>query len=82
MVDAVRAGRFHVWPIRSVDQGMELLTRMPVGEPDADGRYPEDSVNGIVERRLTEFAERQRKFEHGDEERDEEEGRGEDTEHR
>lgn len=37
---------------------MELLTDMPMGEPDEKRRYPEESINGKVDRRLAEFAER------------------------
>ena len=45
VVDAVAAGRFHVYPIATIDEGIELLTGVPAGEPDAEGRYPEGTVN-------------------------------------
>lgn len=56
VVEAVRAGRFHVWPVRTVDEGIELLTGLPAGERDEKGRFPEGSVNAMVEERLLEFA--------------------------
>jgi lon-related putative ATP-dependent protease len=62
VVAAIREERFHVFPVATVDQGIELLTGMPAGEPDADHRYPEDSVNGKVQRRLEEMAEKMVKF--------------------
>ncbi|MGD2115492.1 MAG: ATP-binding protein [Acidobacteriota bacterium] len=65
VVDAVREGRFHVWPVETVDQGMRLLTGLPMGERDAAGRYPEGSVNARVEARLVELAEQARKFASG-----------------
>ena len=60
--EAVKAGRFHIYPVSSVDQGIEILTGVPAGEPDADGSFPEDTVNGRVERRLAELAEAARAF--------------------
>ena len=62
VVDAVAAGRFHVYPVASIDQGIEILTGVPAGQRDALGQFPESSVNGRVERRLAEFAERVRSF--------------------
>jgi lon-related putative ATP-dependent protease len=56
VVEAVRAGRFHVWPVRTVDEGIELLTGLPAGERDERGRFPDGSVNAVVEERLLEFA--------------------------
>ncbi len=59
---AVSEGRFHVYAVETVDQGMELLTGMPAGERDEEGNYPADSVNGRVEERLRELARRRRAF--------------------
>jgi lon-related putative ATP-dependent protease len=57
VVEAVAAGRFHVFPVKTVDQALELLTGAPAGERDDAGRFPGDSVNGRVEARLRAFAE-------------------------
>jgi lon-related putative ATP-dependent protease len=57
VVDAVEAGRFHLHAIRSVDEGMELLTGLLAGERDASGQFPEGSVNARVESRLVQLAE-------------------------
>lgn len=57
VVEAVREERFHVYPIQTVDQGLELLTGVEVGELDEEGRYPEDTINGRVARRLETLAE-------------------------
>ena len=56
VVEAVRAGRFHVWPVRTIDEGIELLTGVPAGDRSGDGRFPAESVNGRVEDRLQRFA--------------------------
>lgn len=58
VVEAVAAGRFHIYPVTHIDEGIELLTGIPAGEPDADGVYPEGSVNRRVQDRLREYARR------------------------
>jgi len=59
---AVEEGRFHIWAVRTVDEGMEVLTGMPAGERQADGTYPEGTINYLVDRRLREMAETMRRF--------------------
>ncbi len=56
VVDAASAGLFHVYPVESVDQAVELLTGVSAGEPAGAGTAPADSVNGRVGRRLGELA--------------------------
>jgi predicted ATP-dependent protease len=56
VVDAVRAGRFHIYAVEHVDQAAALLTDLPAGQPDAAGRWPSASLNGRVQTRLTELA--------------------------
>jgi lon-related putative ATP-dependent protease len=52
IVAAVAEGKFHIYPIATVDEGIEMLTGVPAGERDADGNYPPESVNGRVMARL------------------------------
>ena len=54
--EACAAGRFTIWPIRSIDEGVALLTGRPAGQRSAGGAWPEESVNGLVEQRLAQFA--------------------------
>jgi len=56
VVAACAAGRFAIWPIGTIDDGIALLTGMPAGERGADRTYPEGSVNRAVEERLKSFA--------------------------
>ncbi len=56
VVEAVAAGKFHIWPITSSDEGLALLTDMQVGEQQDDGAYPEGTVNYAVHRKLDEYA--------------------------
>ena len=57
VVDAVRAGRFHVYAVSTVAQGIEILTGIAAGAPDAQGNYPVGTVYGRVQQRLQELAE-------------------------
>jgi len=57
VIDAVAAGKFSVYTVRNVDQGLEILTGMTAGERNPLGRFPEGTVNHRVEQRLIEFAE-------------------------
>jgi lon-related putative ATP-dependent protease len=52
VVDAVREGKFTIFPIEHVDQGLEIMTGMRVGEMTAEGTYPEGTVNRLVVERL------------------------------
>ncbi len=62
VIEAAKDGRFHIWPVETVDQGMELLTGLSMGERQEDGTYPEGTVNQRVEQRLAAMAEKRRAF--------------------
>ena len=53
IVDAVTAGSFHVWAVRRVEEGLELLTGIPAGVPDKSGVYPEGTIFAMVTEALT-----------------------------
>ena len=58
VVDAVRAGSFHIHAIENVDQAIEILTGESAGVPRPDGSYPAGTINDQVARRLADFAEK------------------------
>jgi lon-related putative ATP-dependent protease len=62
VVDAVSAGRFHIYPIATIDEGIEVLTGMPAGSANEEGVYPEGTVNRIVFDRLSELAAKRREL--------------------
>ncbi len=62
VIDAVASGHFHIYPIGTVDDGLELLTALPAGARGLDGRYPAESVNGRVVARLRALADLRREF--------------------
>jgi lon-related putative ATP-dependent protease len=54
--NAVAEGKFNIYAITSVDQGIELLTGIPMGEIDQDGLYPPDTISGKIQERLEKIA--------------------------
>ena len=62
IVAAAEAGTFRIFPVGTIDEGIEILTGVPAGVRGTDGGYPADSINGRVETRLRGFAERARSF--------------------
>src|SRR5574341_430283 len=62
VVEAVAAGQFHVYPVRTIDEGIALLTERDAGGRGPDGTFPEGSVNALVQGRLREMAERARAY--------------------
>ncbi|MDA8387682.1 MAG: ATP-binding protein [Nitrospiraceae bacterium] len=57
VVDAVREGKFSIYPISTVEEGVDLLMGMPAGQADEKGNYPEGTLNHMVAARLAEIAE-------------------------
>ncbi len=68
VIEAVRRGQFHIYAVKTIDEGMEVLSGVEAGERKEDGTYPEGSINFLVNKRLTEMAGRLKGF-YGAEER-------------
>jgi predicted ATP-dependent protease len=62
VVAAVEAGKFHVFPVRTIDDGIEILTGIEAGTANADGRYPEGTVHGLVDQELQRLAKGLKEF--------------------
>ncbi len=62
VVDAVREGRFNIWAVDNVDQGIEILTGRLAGERNPDGSYPDGSIHSLVAQRLQTYAKLQAAF--------------------
>jgi lon-related putative ATP-dependent protease len=56
VVEAVRSKQFAIWPVTTIEQGIELLTGVPAGERGPGGSYPAESVYGRVEDTLGRYA--------------------------
>ena len=55
VVRDVEAGKFHIWAVRTVDEGIELLTGMKSGKRRSDGKFEEGTLHDLVDRRLRQF---------------------------
>jgi len=62
VIEAVREGKFTIWAVSTVDEGIEILTGTPAGERREDGSWSEGTVNYLVDKRLRGMAETIRKF--------------------
>jgi predicted ATP-dependent protease len=62
VVAACKAGRFHIYPITTIDEGIELLTGIVAGERNKRGVYPKGSINQRVEARLRYLARKRSEF--------------------
>ncbi len=63
VLDAVAAGKFHVWPVAKVEQGIELLTGMAAGKKNGDGKFEPGTVLGLIDERLSAMARTLKEFE-------------------
>lgn len=55
VIEAVRQGKFHIYPVKTIDQGIEILTGVPAGERQSDGTYPQNTVHNLVSQKLKEY---------------------------
>jgi predicted ATP-dependent protease len=62
VVEAVKAGQFAIYPVETINQGIEILTGVKAGERGGEGRFPAGTINRLVEDKLRSFAERGRAF--------------------
>jgi len=62
VVDAVREGKFHIYAVSTIDQGIALLTGRDAGEKQKDNTYPPGTVNRAVQDRIKDLAKKSRSF--------------------
>jgi lon-related putative ATP-dependent protease len=62
VVEAVQNGRYHIYAVENIDEGIEILTGVAAGHKGTDCLYPEGSINYLVDRKLKELAEGLKKF--------------------
>lgn len=56
VIEAVKNGTFHIYPISNIDEGIEILTGVKAGKLLDDGTYEKDSINYLVSERLKSYA--------------------------
>lgn len=57
VLEAVREEKFHLYAVKTIDEGLEVLTGLPAGEQDEDGQYSEGTINAMVKNNLKEYYE-------------------------
>jgi predicted ATP-dependent protease len=62
VVEAVREGKFHIWAVKTIDEGIVILTGVKAGLRKEDRTFEEGTVNARVDRRLSELAQTLAKF--------------------
>ncbi len=62
VVEAVKAGKFNIYSVKTIDEGIEVLTGTKAGESRADGTYKEGTVNYLVDKQLREMAEKLKEY--------------------
>ncbi len=65
VVAAIKEGKFHIYSVRTIDEGLEILTGVTAGERGLHGELPEGTVNGLVEKRLRELHQSMRGYYEG-----------------
>jgi len=63
ILDAVSAGKFHIWPVAKIEQGIEILTGTVAGQKNADGKYDPGTVFALMDDRLRDMAKTLKEFE-------------------
>ena len=62
VVSAVKEGKFHIFSVKNIDEGIEVLTGVRAGEKGKDGNFEKDSVNELVDKKLREMTEKLAKY--------------------
>jgi predicted ATP-dependent protease len=68
VVETVKEGKFRIYPVKTIDQGIEILTGVEAGERMEDGKFKEGSVNDLADKKLRELGTKIKEFEGGGEE--------------
>jgi predicted ATP-dependent protease len=63
ILDAVTAGKFHIWPVAKIEEGIEVLTGMTAGHRNGDGSFQTGTVFAQVNERLSKMARMMKDFE-------------------
>jgi ATP-dependent Lon protease len=67
VVEAVKEGKFHVYPVKAIDEGIEILTGVEAGRARDDGTFEEGTVHFLVDRELQRLAQGLKAFSGGEE---------------
>ena len=57
VIEAVKRGEFHIYSVKTIDEGIEVLTDIEAGIKNEKGEYPENCIHDLVNKKLKEIAE-------------------------
>lgn len=55
VIEAVNNNMFHIYAVKKIEEGIEILTGVPAGEPNSFGEYPKDSIFYLADQKLKEY---------------------------
>ena len=56
IVEAVKEGKFHIWAVKTIDEGIEILTGVKAGKKKKDGTYSDGTINSLAYNKLRDYA--------------------------
>ena len=62
VIDAMKVGKFHIYPVSTIDEGIEVLTGVQAGVLGNDGKYPVSTINRLVQDTLANMAEKSKEY--------------------
>jgi ATP-dependent Lon protease len=62
VIEAVEKGKFHIYPVKTIDNGIEILTSIKAGKQKKDGSFEPDTINYLVDKELERLAESWKEF--------------------
>lgn len=57
IIDSVKEGKFHVYAVSTIDEGIEILTGVPAGKKNKDGKFPAGTIKYLAYEKLKKYAE-------------------------
>lgn len=54
---SVKEGKFHVYAVSTIDEGIEILTGVPAGKQNKDGKYPAGTIKHLAYEKLKKYNE-------------------------
>lgn len=61
IIESVKKGKFHIYAVSTIDEGIEILTGVPAGKKDKNGKFPLGTINYLAEEKLRKYSEASRK---------------------
>ena len=61
VITAVKEGKFHIYAISTIDEGIEILTGVPAGRKNKDGHFPNGTINYLAQEKLKKYYENSKK---------------------